>query len=87
MIPNRSQDATALPAQTLLLVKKPEPVVTKTPDGFRFKWKSEAPGSTGAGTTYNNIYTHVRETNGDVVLACRDLSAPKGEEAGGTCAQ
>jgi len=79
--------ASAMENVQQLLLPKPEPVVTKTPDGFRFKWKSEAPGSTGAGTTYNNIYTHVRETNGDVVLACRDLSAPKGEEAGGTCAQ
>lgn len=68
-----------------LLMPKPEPAVTKTHDGFTFKWKSEAPGSTGAGTTYNNVYTRVRTKNGEVVLACRDLSAPKDEESGGTC--
>ncbi|HEY0491475.1 MAG TPA: hypothetical protein VGD30_18340 [Telluria sp.] len=66
-------------------IPKPEPLVTMTPDGFTFKWKSEVPGSTGAGTSYNNIYTRIRAKNGEFILSCRDLSAPKGEEAGGTC--
>jgi len=77
--------ASAMENVQQLALPKPEPAVAKTPDGFSFKWKSEAPGSTGAGTTYSTIYTRIRTKNGEVVLACRDLSAPKGEQAGGTC--
>lgn len=77
--------ASALENVQQLLLPKPEPIVTKTPDGFSFKWKSESPGSTDSGAIYNNLYTRTRSKNGEVLLSCRDLSAPKGEEAGGTC--